>query len=93
MKVKSVSRVLLFATPWTVAYQASPSLGFSRQEYWKLVVKLKASVRVHLTFWEIILKADRMSAAFFFKRAARLNVDKRQYFYLVQKKVTKPETW
>ena len=30
---KSVSRVQLFATPWTVAYQASPSMGFSRQEY------------------------------------------------------------
>ena len=26
--------VQLFATPWTVAYQASPSMGFSRQEYW-----------------------------------------------------------
>ena len=37
MKVKSLSRVRLFATPWTVAYQASPSMGFSRfsrQECW-----------------------------------------------------------
>ena len=33
-KVKSVSHVQLFATPWTVAYQASLSMGFSRQEYW-----------------------------------------------------------
>ena len=33
-EVKSFSRVRLFATPWTVAYQAPPSLGFSRQEYW-----------------------------------------------------------
>ena len=33
MKVKSLSRVRLFVTPWTVAYQASPSMGFSRQEY------------------------------------------------------------
>ena len=32
--VKSLSRVRLFATPWTVAYQASPSMGFSRQKYW-----------------------------------------------------------
>ena len=32
--VKSLSRVRLFATPWTVAYQAPPSTGFSRQEYW-----------------------------------------------------------
>ena len=34
MKVKSLSRVRLFGTPWTVAYQAPPSVGFSRQEYW-----------------------------------------------------------
>ena len=32
--MKSLSRVQLFATPWTVAYQASQSTGFSRQEYW-----------------------------------------------------------
>ena len=34
MKVKSLSHVRLFVTPWTVAYQAPPSMGFSRQEYW-----------------------------------------------------------
>ena len=34
VKVKSLSPVGLFATPWTVAYQAPPSMGFSRQEYW-----------------------------------------------------------
>ena len=35
-EVKSLSCVWLFATPWTVAYQAPPSMGFSRQEYyWK----------------------------------------------------------
>ena len=34
VKVKSLSRVRLLATPWTVAYQAPPSMGFSRQEYW-----------------------------------------------------------
>ena len=33
-EVKSLSRVLLFATPWTAAHQALPSMGFSRQEYW-----------------------------------------------------------
>ena len=32
--VKSLSRVRLFATPWTVAYQAPLSMEFSRQEYW-----------------------------------------------------------
>ena len=34
VNVKLVSRVRLFATPWTVAYQASQSMGFSRREYW-----------------------------------------------------------
>ena len=34
MKVKSLSHVRLFVTPWAVAHQASPSMGFSRQEYW-----------------------------------------------------------
>ena len=34
MKVKSLSRVWLFATPWTAAYQAPPPMEFSRQEYW-----------------------------------------------------------
>ena len=33
-KVKSLSRVGFFATPWTVTYQAPLSMGFSRQEYW-----------------------------------------------------------
>ena len=34
VKVKSFSHVWLFATPWTAVYQASLSMGFSRQEYW-----------------------------------------------------------
>ena len=34
VKMKSFSRVWLLATPWTAAYQAPPSMGFSRQEYW-----------------------------------------------------------
>ena len=34
VKVKSLSCIQLFVTPWTAAYQASLSMGFSRQEYW-----------------------------------------------------------
>ena len=37
VKVKSLSRVWLLATPWTAAHQAPPSMGFSRQEYWSWV--------------------------------------------------------
>ena len=34
MKVKSLSCIQLLATPWTAAYQAPLSMGFSREEYW-----------------------------------------------------------
>ena len=37
VKVKSLSPVQLFVTPWTAVYQAPPSMGFSRQEYWSRV--------------------------------------------------------
>ena len=40
MQVKSLRCVRLLATPWTAAYQAPPSMGFSRQEYWKIGVPL-----------------------------------------------------
>ena len=49
VKVKSLSRVWLFATPWTVAYQTPPSLGFSRQEYWS-GVPLLSYLFLHLLF-------------------------------------------
>ena len=54
MKVKSLSRVRLLATPWTAAYQAPPSMGFSRQEYWSGVplpsAWLKSSLH-QLIYW------------------------------------------
>ena len=37
VKVKSLSRIRLLATPWTAAHEAPPSMGFSRQEYWSWV--------------------------------------------------------
>ena len=37
VKVKSLSRVQFFATPWTAAHQAPPSMGLFRQEYWSAV--------------------------------------------------------
>ena len=40
LKVKSLSHVQLLATPWTVAYQAPPPMGFSRQEYGSSIKKL-----------------------------------------------------
>ena len=38
VKVKSLNRVWLFMIPWTATYQAPPSMGFSRQEYWSGVL-------------------------------------------------------
>ena len=40
MKVKPLSHVQLFVTQWTVACQAPPSMGFSRQEYWRVAICL-----------------------------------------------------
>ena len=46
VKVKSLSCVWLFATPWTAAHQAPPPMGFSRQEYWS-GVPLPSPVAAH----------------------------------------------
>ena len=50
VKVKSFSRVRLLATPWTVAHQAPPSMGFSRQEYWSGVPLFSPR---SITSWQI----------------------------------------
>ena len=50
VKAKSLSRVQLLATPWTAAYQAPPSMGFSRQEYWSGVPL--PSLRYMYSLWE-----------------------------------------
>ena len=44
MKVNLFSRVQLLATPWTAAYQAPPSMGLSRQEYWSGVPWLSPDI-------------------------------------------------
>ena len=44
VKVKSLSCVRLLVTPWTAAYQAPPSMGFARQEYWSGVPLLSPSL-------------------------------------------------
>ena len=56
VKVKSLSCVQLLATPWTAAYQAPLSMGFSRQEYWSGVpspsLKGSASSMLYSVAWE-----------------------------------------
>ena len=50
VKLKSLSRVRLLATPWTAAHQGPPSMGFSRQEYWSGVPLPLVQKRVeHMT--------------------------------------------
>ena len=49
VKMKSLSRVQLLATPWTAAHQAPPSMGFSRQEYWSGVQDLKSEIQCSKT--------------------------------------------
>ena len=60
VKVKSLSRVWLFETPWTAAYQAPPSMGFSRQEYWS-GVPLPSLKHTCLDFYKLRLASLKKS--------------------------------
>ena len=67
MKVKSLSRVQLFVTPWTAAYQAPPSMGFSRQstgvgchcllpaDVGNLISGSSAFSKISLNIWKFIV--------------------------------------
>ena len=62
-KVKSLTHVRLLATPWTAAYQAPPSMGFSRQEYWSGVplpspVRQSNNYAYLISLWYGALKAQ-----------------------------------
>ena len=50
VKVKSLSRVRLLATPRTVAHQAPPSMGFSKQEYWSGLPLSSPTLELHIPF-------------------------------------------
>ena len=67
VKVKSFSRVRLLATPWTAAYQAPPSMGFSRQEYWS-GVPLPSPGR-HLGLCLFHRRGSRGTEKWFFSRS------------------------
>ena len=51
VKVKSLSCARLLATPWTVAYEASPSMGFSRQEYWSGVPLPDININIYFCIY------------------------------------------
>ena len=57
VKMKSLSRVRLFATPWTAVYQAPPSMGFSRQKYWSgLPLPVADKHLFYLTIFLVLIK-------------------------------------
>ena len=60
VKVKSLGHVWLLATPWTAAYQASPSMWFSRQEYWR-GVPLPSQLQMG---WHTFLKRQPLPRAY-----------------------------
>ena len=91
MKVKSLSDVRLLATPWTAAYQAPLSMGFSRQEYWSGVPLPSPSGHqkaVGLTWWgrQILnwqLKLWNTEVVFFFFLLFKSSC--RNYSHLIRK--------
>ena len=61
VKVKLLSHVRLFTTPWTAAYQAPPSMGFSRQKYWSGVPLPSPFVMSEKWLLEILLTSEKVS--------------------------------
>ena len=65
--MKSLSRVRLLATPWTAAYQAPLSMGFSRQEYWSGVPlpspkpESYLEAKLHLSISVLLINTTRLS--------------------------------
>ena len=60
VKVKSLSHAWLLETPWTAAYQAPPSMGFSRQEYWSGLPLPSPNLELHNRKDECILWLHRL---------------------------------
>ena len=72
VKVKSLSHVWLLATPWTAAYQAPPSMGFSRQEYWSGVPS--TSPTVLFTHWKFVATLCQAGVTILFNSICLLSV-------------------
>ena len=90
VKVKSFSRVRLLATPWTAAYQAPLSMGFSRQDYWSWVRCI--SYIISLWIWPTFLKCKCFYTRFLelhrdgfaFSKHSMLPFLPGMYFHLIQ---------
>ena len=66
VKVKSLSRVWLLATPWTAAHQAPPSMGFSRQEYWSGVLLPSLKQTLLVSDWKYVGFLNRSGEAIYY---------------------------
>ena len=73
VKVKSLSRVRLFTTPWTAAHQAPPSMGFSRQEYWSGVPSPSLSYQPSNMQIPLLIQAPFLVLPFISKSNLELN--------------------
>ena len=93
--MKSLSYVRLFVTPWSAAYQAPPSMGFSRQEYWSGVPLPSPQSRLehyYLNFWERRVtknhhppsRSDYHDSSFHSILKRHSSVDKRLCFLVTQ---------
>jgi len=74
VKVKLLSHVWLLATPWTAAYQASPSMGFSRQQYWSGVPLPSPN-----TFYKDFKNGTRQNKSFRKVKQRRLRGTRREF--------------
>ena len=74
VKVKSLSRIRLFETPWTAAYQAPLSMGFSRQECWSGVPLPSAEKYLTEVLFSISSTASKFECLFTYWRAFCLHL-------------------
>ena len=88
VKGKSLSCVCLFATPWTGAYQAPPSMGFSRQEYWSGVPLPSPEFQLsYFKSWKMMLwKCCTQYASQFGKLSSGHRTGKGQFSFQSQRK-------
>ena len=88
MKVKLLSRVRLFSTPWTAAYQA-PLHGFSRQEYWSWVPSPSPRPSLGIANYQLNNLFNILKGAPDLNSPRSLSQQAREELYLVQNKLQK----
>ena len=87
--MKSLSHVRLFVTPWTVAYQAPPSMGFSRQKYWSFSFSIISSKEIPglISFrmdWLDLLAVQGTLESLLQHHSSKASILRRSAFFTVQ---------